>query len=134
MVGLYEFDRHLKALVHSGLERIEVALRSQIGRQLGAADALAHTDPTHFRPTFNYPGWWATAQGRVQRARGRDEFVDHHYAIYRGKLPIWVLTDVLDFSDLSKLYAGLKSAGQKVIEHWFGVSLAPSATKASRRR
>lgn len=35
IVGLYEFDRHLKTPVQSGLERIEVALRSQIGHRLG---------------------------------------------------------------------------------------------------
>lgn len=35
IVGLYEFDRHLKTQVQSGLERIEVALRSQIGHRLG---------------------------------------------------------------------------------------------------
>jgi abortive infection bacteriophage resistance protein len=35
VVGLCEFDRHLKTLIQSGLERIEVALRSQVGHQLG---------------------------------------------------------------------------------------------------
>jgi abortive infection bacteriophage resistance protein len=134
VVGLYEFDRNLKILVQTGLERVEVALRSQVGHQLGAIDPLAHTDPTHFRPTFTHPDWRATAQRRVERARGRDEFVDHHYAVYGGKFPIWVLTDVLDFSDLSKLYAGLKSSDQKVIAEWFGVGLPPSATKSHRRR
>ncbi len=45
-----------------------------------------------------------------------------------------MLTDVLDFSDLSKLYAGLKSADQKAIADWFGVSPHPSASKGQRRR
>lgn len=134
VVGLYEFDRHLKALVQSGLERVEVALRSQIGHQLGAIDPMAHTDPVHFRPTFDHSAWWATAQGRVQRARGRDEFVDHHHAFYGGRIPIWVLTDVLDFSDLSKLYAGLKSSDQKAVSDWFGVGLPPSATRSQRQK
>jgi abortive infection bacteriophage resistance protein len=134
VVGLYEFDRHFKTLIQSGLERVEVAVRSQVGHQLGAIDPLAHTNPAHFRPTFNHVSWQATAQARVDRARGRDEFVDHHYAVYGGKLPIWVLTDVLDFSDLSKLYAGLKSSDQKVIAEWFGVRLPHSATSSHRRR
>ncbi|ORW22490.1 hypothetical protein AWC18_06770 [Mycolicibacter nonchromogenicus] len=134
VVGLYEFDRHLKTQVQSGLERIEVALRSQIGHQLGAIDPMAHTDARHFRPTFDHATWHRTAQRRVDRARGRDEFVDHHDAVYGGQLPIWVLTDVLDFSDLSKLYAGLKSIDQKAIGDWFGVSPHPSASKSQRRR
>ncbi|MCH9736849.1 MAG: Abi family protein [Actinomycetia bacterium] len=134
VVGLYEFDRHLKTLLQSGLERVEVALRSQVGHQLGAIDPLAHADPIHFRSTFNHVDWRSTAEARVRRARGRDEFVDHHYAVYGGSLPIWVLTDVLDFSDLSKLYAGLKSSDQKVIAEWFRVGLPPSATQSQRRR
>jgi hypothetical protein len=59
--GLYEFDRHFKTLIQSGLERVEVALRSQVGHQLGAIDPLAHTDPAHFRSTFNHVSWRATA-------------------------------------------------------------------------
>lgn len=134
VVGLYEFDRHLKTLIQSGLERVEVALRSQAGYRLGAIDPMAHTDPRHFRPTFNHSDWLETVQRRVKRARGRDDFVDHHFAVYGGRLPIWVLTDVLDFSDLSKLYAGLKSSEQKVISDWFGVAPLPSATKSQRQR
>lgn len=134
VVGLYEFDRHLKTLVQSGLERVEVALRSQVGHRLGAIDPMAYTDPTHFRPTFNHADWLSTARRRVERGRGRDEFVDHHYAFYGGNLPVWVLTDVLDFSDLSKLFEGLKAADQKVIADWFKVSLPTSVTRAQRRR
>ncbi|GAT01271.1 Abi family protein [Mycolicibacterium fortuitum] len=134
ITALYEFDRHLKALLHSGLERVEVALRSQIGHCLGAIDPMAHTDPIHFRPTFDHTNWLRTAHRRVDRARGRDQFVDHHDANYGGQLPIWVLTDVLDFSDLSKLYAGLRAADQKAIAEYFAVTVAPGASQSSRQR
>lgn len=134
VTGLYEFDRHLKALITSGLERVEVALRSQIGHRLGALGPMSHDDPTHFRPTFDHGTWRATAQRRVSRARDRDEFVDHHDAVYGGQLPIWVLTDVLDFSDLSRLFAGLRSSEQRSIGDWFGVSPAPASSQTQRRR
>ena len=133
ITALYEFDRHLKALIHSGLERVEVALRSQIGHCLGAIDPMAHTDPTHFRATFDHTNWLRTASHRVDRARGRDQFVDHHDTNYGGQLPIWVLTDVLDFSDLSKLYAGLRAADQKTIAEYFAVTMAPDASQHIRR-
>ena len=134
IVGLYEFDRQLKALITSGLERVEVALRSQIGHRLGAIGPMSHDDPTHFRSRFDHSTWRATAQRRVDRARGRDEFVDHHDTVYGGQLPIWVLTDVLDFSDLSRLFAGLQSSEQRSIGDWFGVSPTPTASQAQRRR
>lgn len=134
VTALYEFDRHLKTHIHSGLERVEVALRSQIGHRLGAIDPMAHTDPTHFRPTFDHSGWVRTATHRIDRARGRDQFVDHHDTIYGGQLPIWVLTDVLDFSDLSKLYAGLRAADQRTIAEYFAVTISPGASQSSRQR
>lgn len=134
IVELYEFDRRLKALIASGLERVEVALRCQLGHRLGEIDPMAHDDPGHFRPSFDHASWRATVQGRIGRARGRDEFVDHHVAVYGGQLPVWVLTDVLDFSDLSRLFAGLKSTEQRTIGDWFAVSPAPDASKVQRRR
>lgn len=133
VAGLYEFDRRLKEMIASGLERVEVALRSQIGHRLGAINPMSHDDPANFRPTFDHANWRAIAQRRVDRARGRDEFVDHHDAVYGGQLPIWVLTDVLDFSDLSRLFAGLTSPDQRVISDWFGVSPAPGASQGQRR-
>ncbi len=71
---------------------------------------------------------------RINRARGRDEFVDHHYSNYDGQIPIWVLTDLLDFSDLSKLYAGMRAADQKTIADWFQVTIAPGASKTARAK
>ena len=111
---LYEFDRHLKSKVHSGVERIEVAMRSQLGHLLGEIDPMAHENPATFRPGFDHSGWLKTARGRIARSRGRDAFVDHHFTKYGGHLPIWVLTDILDFADLSKLFAG--NGGNT--QHW----------------
>lgn len=134
VAGLYEFDRRLKALTNDALGKVEVAFRSQIGHRLGEISPLAHTNPRHFRPTFPHQQWWNTAQRRIDRARGRDEFVDHHDIVYGGNLPIWVLTDVLDFADLSKLYAGLTAHDQGAIAEQFAVTMPPDASKSQRQR
>ncbi len=134
VAGLYDFDRELKTLVLNGLEQIEVAVRSRIGHLLGEIGPLAHTDAANFRPTFDHTAWWRTGMSRITRARGRDEFVDHHYSNYAGRIPIWGLTDILDFSDLSKLYAGMRAADQKTISDWFRVTIAPGASKTARQK
>ncbi|WP_110472999.1 Abi family protein [Williamsia limnetica] len=134
---LYEFDRHLKSKVHSGVERIEVAMRSQLGHLLGEIDPMAHENPANFRPGFDHSGWLKTARGRIARSRGRDAFVDHHFTKYGGHLPIWVLTDILDFADLSKLFAGMRSADQQELSTWFAITPPPPdprASTASQRR
>lgn len=134
VLALYNFDRALKDLIWLGIERVEVAFRSRIGHVLGRSGPLAHTDPGSFRSTFDHGRWWNTAKGRIARARGRDATVDHHDNAYAGDVPLWVLTDLLDFSDVSKLYAGMISSDQRVIADWFGVSMAADALKASRKK
>lgn len=134
VLALYNFDRSLKNLLWSGIEPVEVAFRSRIGHVLGKSGPLAHTDPGCFRPSFDHTKWWKTAKRRISRARGRDATVDHHDQNYAGDLPLWVLTDLLDFSDVSKLYAGMHSQDQRVVADWFGVSLAVGASKSSRKQ
>lgn len=51
---LYEFDRKLRTLIHDGIERIEVALRSHVSYLIGAVGPLAYRDASIFRPTFGH--------------------------------------------------------------------------------
>lgn len=134
VIALYEFDRHLKNLMHSGLERVEVAMRSQIGYTLGAHDPLAHINPTLFRPRFRHTQWMDTANRRIDRARGRDAFVDHHDHKYDGILPVWVLTDVLDFADVSRLFGGMLTKDQRAVSEWFALTVKPEAGRNQRKK
>lgn len=54
----------------------------------------------------------STARARAARARRHSEPVLRHEARYDGTVPIWVLTEVLDFSDVSRLYGGLIAKDQ----------------------
>jgi abortive infection bacteriophage resistance protein len=135
VAGLYEFDRHLKSRMMSALERVEVALRSRIGHTLGKHGPLAHLDPDNFNSRFvesgDHMAWIATAFNRVKRGRAKDQFLKHHFNKYAGQIPVWVLTEVLDFSDLSKLYEGMRDADRNEIASWFGI-IEP-ATSPPRR-
>ncbi|WP_328811831.1 Abi family protein [Rhodococcus sp. NBC_00294] len=125
VAGLYEFDRHLKNHLLSAIERVEVAMRSKIGHTLGARGSLAHLDASNFDMDFVQRGdhmdWLAIAFGRVKRQRGKDVSLKHHFQNYAGQVPVWVLTEVLDFSDLSKLYVGLKAEDRDAIARQLGV-------------
>ena len=50
--SLYEFDRKLKLLVMDGLERVEVAMRFQLGHVLGAGHPYAHYDQDALGSSF----------------------------------------------------------------------------------
>lgn len=54
VVQLYEFDRKLRTLIHDGIERVEVALRSHVSYMIGSIGPLAYRDATLFRPTFDH--------------------------------------------------------------------------------
>ena len=132
--ALYSFDRELKLLLLAGIERIEVALRARVGYVLGEHGPLCYESPSSFRPSFKHAKWLRTIEGRVNRARGRDDFIDHHDEHYNGKIPIWVLTDVLDFADISILYASMNNADQKAVADWVHVTMLPDASRSARQR
>ena len=52
VVDLYVFDKRLRLLVVDALERIEIAMRSNIAHVLGEYDAVAYLNPLLFHNTF----------------------------------------------------------------------------------
>lgn len=130
--ALYEFDRKLRTLLHDAIERVEVGLRSHLSYHVGRIDPLAHERAVNFRPTFDHASWLAVARRRIDRARSHSEPIRHHLERYRGSVPIWVLTEVLDFADLSKLYEGLPSRSQWAIAESLGVHI--DLSQLSRRQ
>lgn len=133
VVRLYEFDRKLRTLIHDGIERVEVALRSYLSYRIGSLGPLSYRDAAVFRPTFDHSAWLATARIRTDRARRHSEPIRHHEANYNGELPIWVLTEVLDFADVSKLYSGLLAKDQWAIAERLGVTIDDSGLSANQR-
>lgn len=108
VVHLYEFDRQLRSLVLDGLERIEVAVRTQITYHMAHTyGAFGHTAASNFHPKFKHTAWLNKLE--VETMRSSDEFLTHYRDKYVGfpKIPIWMLTEVMSFGALSYLYAGL---------------------------
>ncbi len=119
---LIDFDRELRLLVLEGVERIEIALRTQIGHTVGRVGPFAHEDPSTFVPSFAGPrsdaavdshgphrldDWLARVQ---QRRDSFDEaFVVHFRAKYDDQMPIWALTELLELGHLARLYGGLRN-------------------------
>lgn len=133
VIRLYEFDRKLRTFIHDGIERIEVALRSHMSYRIGSVGPLAYRDAAIFRPSFDHDGWMVTARARADRARRHSEPIRHHESKYNGELPIWVLTEVLDFADLSRLYDGLLSKDQWAVAERLGVVINDSELNANQR-
>ena len=138
---LIDFDRRLRMLVMDGVERVEVAVRMQIGYVLGRASPFAHLEPGTFTSAFTTP---PTAQDEqdtsvaadepaesmhaawVRRVEGRrrdsdEAFVAHFRDKYDDQMPIWALTEILELGHLAVLYRGLDRPPADEIARAFGV-------------
>ncbi len=133
-VALYEADRKLRALVHDGMERVEIAMRTRIGEALTATDPLAYTDPQRFRPTFNHKKWMTTLDKRINRAGRNNEAIKHYRDSYDSQYPFWVLAEVLDFADISRLYEGLPASDQRKIAEDMGLVIDLTALSKNQQR
>jgi len=129
--ALIDFDRRLRLLVIEAVERVEVAVRTQLGHVLGAHSPFAHEDSTLFTEAFTTPrptdadgvsahtAWLVRV---AERENSSDEaFVGHFRTKYDGRMPIWALTEILELGHLARLYGGLRNDVATEIARSFGV-------------
>lgn len=118
----------MKLHLLDALERIEIAARVQVGHVLGRRGTYAHLDPTNLDARFDQPArdggpsryleWRARMQTAQQRSS--EDFVEHFRVNYDGRLPTWVVTEILDLGGLFTLYSGLKRQDRDEIAADFG--------------
>lgn len=122
VVRLYDADRRLKLAVLDAIERIEIAVRVMIGFTLGRRGAYAHLDSDNLDGRFvqasagrasTYDRWLRKVL--TAQSRSSEDFVLHFQHKYDGRLPVWVMTEILDFGSLSYLFQGLKVADRNEI-------------------
>ncbi|WP_346924515.1 Abi family protein, partial [Rothia sp. (in: high G+C Gram-positive bacteria)] len=141
---LYEFDRKLRTQVHDGIERVEIALRTALAETLGGIDRLAFYNRDNFRirkhNEYAHYDLISTVSSRVNRAlKAKDSFhIRHNVEKYGTQLAPWVLMDVFDFSDLSKLFKLLNADEQSEVAALVGINtrtlrLFPAEAKDLRK-
>jgi abortive infection bacteriophage resistance protein len=119
VLKLYMFDKQLRILAFDALERIEMAIRVDIGYVLGRRNVNAQEQEACLDAKFcsrfdlkrgmkesEYHQWLRKYDSLVQRAKKQD-FIKHNLDKY-GRLPVWVACEILDFGALSKLYSGMR--------------------------
>lgn len=102
---LYIFDKKLRHLALDALERIEVALRTNICYTLGEYGSVAYKNSQYFDDKFNHAEWLGNHQKLLDREK-HSSFIKHHREYY-DDIPIWVVSEIWDFGTMSKLYKGM---------------------------
>jgi abortive infection bacteriophage resistance protein len=122
VIELYEFDRKLRILIMDAVERVEVAIRTDITYTLAHAyGAFGHHDRDHFRSSFQHRQWLDKLTDEI--GKSHETFIQHFREKYDGYpcLPIWMATEVMSFGSLSRLYEGMKSVEQQRVSRLYNI-------------
>jgi abortive infection bacteriophage resistance protein len=127
IINLYQFDRKLRLLTLSGIERIEVAVRTVISNILGEKYG-AHwcLESKLFRHATFYADFLnqievATGFGKsdIKKPMYRHYYTKYDYPAYP---PYWMLSEGLSFGVWSKLFFNLRERqDKKAIAHIFKI-------------
>lgn len=123
VLELYIFDRELRLLVLDAIERIEIALRTQIIYQF----SLSHGGHWHENPAlFNKRYLFNKDRQKLRKElqRSSEVFIDHYYKKYTQPPdpPSWMSLEIVSLGHLSKTYENLIiSPTKKAVARAFGL-------------
>ncbi len=106
-VALHDFDQRLRRCLATGLEEVEIGLRTQIAYTLGKRDPFGHLNPGALADDLRTDDHDRFLEiFTKQRDEAKDEeFVKHFILKYEGEMPIWVAAELMSFGLLVRLYS-----------------------------
>jgi len=124
ILRLYVFDRELRILLLDAIERIEVALRTQLANTLAEHyDPHGYLEPTVFDTRYNHD-WLLKKLEYAGSQRDTEPFLLHYqykYSSAPAQPPIWMAVELLSFKEVSTLLSNLRnSKDTQRIEQHFG--------------
>ena len=126
IVDLYVFDRRLRNLVFNELEKIEVAVRTQLSLvySVSSQDVMWYLDSQQYGNTPDDAFTQLQEDIEDDVNRSNEDFIKHYYVKYDSPTmpPSWMSLEVLSFGTLSRMYKLLKrSDDKKKVAHAFGI-------------
>lgn len=128
ILDLYVFDKKLRLIVLDALERIEIAVRTDIAILLGQRDPKAHRNASLLHGNFSRKGAPNTKHAEWLRrlddkfAHSKEDFAKHFKTKYAGDdMPIWIAVELWDFGALSHFFSGLTTADKDALAGLYGI-------------
>ena len=124
IIDLYVFDRKLRLLIFDGIEKIEIAFRTQIIYHF----ALTYGSHWQTKPElFRNKDWFESQLDSLQKEidRSNETFIKHYRNKYTKPLepPCWMTLEVCNMGLLSKIFQNLKKGKEKeAVTNHFGLS------------
>jgi len=115
----YTFDRQLRILVMDAIERVEVAVRTQLAYHFAHRHgAFGYRDRTFFPKldASRYSNWIREMQDEIERSR--ETFIKHFQTKYgdcHDLPPLWMLCEVMSFGKMLTLFNGVEDDIRRLI-------------------
>ena len=124
IIDLYVFDRKLRLLVMDALEKIEIALRTQIIYRWALTNGSHwQIKPGLYRDPVQFSKHITTLQSEIDRSN--ETFIDHYKSTYSrpSEPPVWMSLEVSSFGLLSLMFLNLcKGPEKKAVAKHFGLN------------
>lgn len=127
VVALYRFDRALRSIIADGIALIEIYARTKIAHFIAEKyGPFGHANEANFLDRRSFKRWrdmaCHEAEASVKKPFGVAS-TRHFREVYAEwpNLPIWILTDILPFGNLTRLFSLLGESDQKKIANEFGL-------------
>jgi abortive infection bacteriophage resistance protein len=124
ILNLYIFDRELRLHVLDAIERIEVALRSQLAYHLSHNHNTAHPqlDSNLFKNLHIYAQSKQKLNNEIKNSR--EDFIQHLTQKYaEAQPPIWAVVELMTMGQLSKWFSNIRNRqDRKDISASFGLN------------
>lgn len=122
---LYLLDEQLRDVLRVFIEKAEIYYRTQIayGFAMSKCQNPPH-DQHYYEENFYNREGYKQVVGNLQKEKNyyRDTLiVKHHQTKYESKMPLWVMVELMSFSDMSKLYKSMYISEKEVIANAVGV-------------
>ena len=143
---LHEFDARMRAILFYAVSKVELYLRAQFSYvfcdahckysansecKYSANCECKASDPYAYLKAENYSGKYKDVLDTIQKAITRNKptpFVKHYIENYGNLMPLWVVTELLEFGGLVTLYKSLnwkeekekEDVGEKLLHALYG--------------
>jgi len=125
ILNLYLFDRELRLLLFSAIEKIEISLRAQIVNHFTTSinDPFWYTNTAYFSNTKRHDELLTGILSSINRSHSNNIFIKHFYDTYSDPYPpVWIVFEIMSMGQLSILYSiTAKSPSRKAVADYFGV-------------
>jgi len=123
IINLYEFDRNLRNTFVPFLEQIEISIKTNFTNYLATEykDPFVYLKSELFKNDKYHQVFLQKLEETLEK-HSKEQFIEHFYQKYNDKYPpIWMITELLSFGEISKLYSNLNQKDVKNIADMYNL-------------